>query len=234
MVLALNMFDIAERQGWRIDLDRLSRELDVPVVTTVATRKRGLETLLATAQRLARQAADARAPTWREPGVADLRVAHREAERIRKACVAPPVRPDTLTGKLDSVLLHPVIGSAILLAVLFFMFQAVFAWAQPVMDAIKNGFDALGVYVGHSFPPGVLRSLISEGRDLRRRQRAGLPAPDPDPVLLHHRAGGPGLHGPRGFPDGQGDGRRGGCTAAPSFRCFPASPAPFRGSWARG
>ncbi len=37
MVLALNMYDIAERQGWSIDLDRLSRELAMPVVTTVAT-----------------------------------------------------------------------------------------------------------------------------------------------------------------------------------------------------
>ena len=70
MVLALNMFDIAERQGWRIDLERLSRELDIPVVTTVATRKRGVDALLAATQRLARQAVDCRAPTWREPGPA--------------------------------------------------------------------------------------------------------------------------------------------------------------------
>ncbi len=163
MVLALNMFDIAERQGWRIDLEGLSRELGVPVVTTVATRKRGVDALLAAAQRLAHQAADARAPTWREPGPAELRTAHREAERIRKACVAPPARPDTLTGKLDGVLLHPVFGSVILLGLLFLMFQAVFTWAQPLMDLIKAGFDHLGVLVGQTFPPGLLRSLISEG-----------------------------------------------------------------------
>ncbi len=164
MLLALNMFDIAERQGWRIDLERLSRELDIPVVTTVATRKRGLDALLATAQRLARGPGTlSSAVSWREPGPAELRTAHREAERLYKACIAQPARPDTLTGKLDSVLLHPIAGSAILLGLLFLMFQAVFTWAQPVMDAIKDGFDALGVFVGQTFPPGVLRSLISEG-----------------------------------------------------------------------
>ena len=40
MVLALNMIDIAQRQGIDIDLEALSRELGCPVVTTVATRKR--------------------------------------------------------------------------------------------------------------------------------------------------------------------------------------------------
>ena len=168
MLLALNMFDIAERQGWRIDVDALSRELAMPVVTTVATRKRGMDLLLAAAERLAaeRLAAGAMssAPaSWREPGPAELRAAHREAERIVKACVAPPSRPDTLTGRIDGVLLHPIFGSAILLAVLFLMFQAVFTWAQPVMDLIKAAFDHLGVLVGRTLPPGLLRSLISDG-----------------------------------------------------------------------
>ena len=163
MLLVLNMVDIAERQGWRIDLERLSRELDMPVVTTVATRKRGLDALLAAVERLARSPGARREPGWVEPSAADLRVAHKEAERIRKACVAPPARPDTVTGRLDSVLLHPVAGSVILLTVLFLMFQAVFTWAQPAMDLIKDGFDALGVLVGHTVPPGLLRSLISEG-----------------------------------------------------------------------
>ena len=76
MVLALNMFDIAERQGWRIDLARLSQELDAPVVTTVATRKRGLDELLATVRTLASRAAKASA--WREPTPGELRAAHRE------------------------------------------------------------------------------------------------------------------------------------------------------------
>jgi len=36
------------------------------------------------------------------------------------------------------VLLHPAGGLAILLVLLFFMFQAVFSWAQPVMDLIHG------------------------------------------------------------------------------------------------
>ena len=163
MLLALNMYDIAERQGWRIDLERLSQELAMPVVTTVATRRRGMEAVLGAAQRLARETAASPRSTWSEPSAGELRSAHREAERIRKACVQPPSQPDTLTGRLDGVLLHPLFGSAILLGVLFLMFQAVFTWAQPLMDLIKAAFDHLGVLVGQTLPPGLLRSLISDG-----------------------------------------------------------------------
>ena len=162
LVLALNMFDIAERQGWRIDLERMAAELGLPVVTTVATRKRGLDKLTEAAHQLVEGGAAANA-NWREPSATDLRDAHREAERIRRACVHPPAQPDTLTGRIDAVLLHPVAGSAILLALLFLMFQAVFTWAQPPMDWIKAAFDHLGVLVGAVVPEGVLRSLISDG-----------------------------------------------------------------------
>ena len=161
MVLALNMIDIAERHGFAIDIPRLSAELGLPVTTTVATRRRGLDALLTQVEAAA--SGDRAAPVWRAPDAAELRAAHREAERILKACVVPPKLPDTWTGRLDAVLLHPVFGLVILLAVLFLMFQAVFAWAQPVMDLISHGFELLGGEVKAHLPEGPLRDLLSDG-----------------------------------------------------------------------
>ncbi len=161
IVLALNMYDIAQRQGLRIDIDRLSRELGVPIVTTVATRKRGIDELVA--------AVDAMEPgagadnSWSEPSAAQLRAAHREAERILKLCVRPAERPDTWTGRIDAVLLHPVAGMVILLSILFLMFQAVFSWATPAMDVIEGGFSALGGLVAQILPEGLLRSFVADG-----------------------------------------------------------------------
>ena len=162
IVLALNMFDIATRQGLRIDLERLSTELGVPVVTTVATRKRGLDGLTAEVER----AADLIAPlenVWREPDAAQLRAAHRRAEQIMKTCVRPPERPDSWTGRIDGVLLHPVAGILILLTLLFVMFQAVFSWATPGMDLIEAVFGAINEIVVRYMPDGLLRSLITDG-----------------------------------------------------------------------
>ncbi|MBN9558847.1 MAG: ferrous iron transport protein B [Alphaproteobacteria bacterium] len=162
LVLVLNMFDIAERQGIRIDLDGLSRALNVPVVTTVAVRKRGLDALLRKLDELSAQGVHG-ATAWREPSAAEIRAAHRDSERIMREFVKPPLRPDTWTGRLDSVLLHPVAGTLILLVILFLMFQAVFSWATPVMDLIDAGFTWLGTLVAEYLPDGLLRSFIADG-----------------------------------------------------------------------
>jgi len=161
MVMALNMYDIAQRQGLQIDLEGLSRDLGMPVVTTVATRKRGLPDLIAAVEKQAHHATHQ--SEWHAPSAAEVRAAHREAERLMKAHVQPPARPDTLTGKLDSVLLHPVAGLAILFGVLFVMFQAVFSWATPAMDGIEAGFALLGQWIGATVGNDLLRSLLVDG-----------------------------------------------------------------------
>jgi ferrous iron transport protein B len=164
MLLVLNMIDIARRRGIDIDLDKMSAELGIPVVTSTAVRRAGLDDLLRRLDQLAAGGAGhAVASTWTPPSNADLRAAQREADRVIAAAVSEPKRPETLTGRVDAVLLHPVAGLVILLCVLFVMFQAVFAWAQPVMDLISGGFEALGARAHDLLPDGLLQSFIQNG-----------------------------------------------------------------------
>jgi ferrous iron transport protein B len=163
MVLALNMYDIAQRQGLRIDLERLSAELGLPIMPTTATRKRGIDELIAAIDVAAGALSPSAENAWTAPDADALRGAAREAERIMKACVRPPERPDTLTGRIDSVLLHPVGGLLILGALLFVMFQAVFTWATPLMDGIEASLGALGGWVAAVMPDGIWQSLIVDG-----------------------------------------------------------------------
>ena len=163
MVLALNMYDIAQRQGLRIDLEGLARELDCPIVTTVATRKRGIAELVAKVDELAAAGALAADGAWAAPDAGQIRHAHREAQRILKAHVRPPERPDTFTGKVDGVLLHPVWGLVILFALLFLMFQGVFTWAGPPADLIEQAMTGLGSLIGQALPDGLLKSFLVDG-----------------------------------------------------------------------
>ena len=163
LVLALNMYDIAQRQGLRIDIEGLSREIGAPIVTTVATRKRGIDELIAQVDAVAHDLARVSPDNWHELNAAQIRDAHREAQRIMRAYVRPPERPDTLTGKIDAVLLHPVWGLTILSVLLLVMFQAVFTWATPAMDLINLGFEGLGGLVAQVLPPGWIRDLIVDG-----------------------------------------------------------------------
>ncbi|MEZ5776700.1 MAG: FeoB small GTPase domain-containing protein, partial [Hyphomicrobiaceae bacterium] len=164
LLLVLNMVDIAKRRGVEIDIARLSSELGVPVTTSVAVRRGGTDELVARIdEALAAGLAPRAADDWQVPTAADLRAAQREADRIIRLAVRTPARPDTLTGRLDAVLLHPVAGLAILFAVLFVMFQAVFSGAAPAMDLISAGFDRLAVETRSLLPPGLLRSFIENG-----------------------------------------------------------------------
>jgi ferrous iron transport protein B len=164
LMLVLNMFDIAGRRGIKIDLDRMSAELGVPVVTSVAVRRGGTEQLLRCMDQLAdaglHGAGDA---GWQTPTPSELRAAQREADRVMRAAVGSAPPPDTVTARLDAVLLHPVAGLVILLVLLFVMFQAVFAWARPIMDLIQSGFDGLGLAAHDALPAGLLRSFIQNG-----------------------------------------------------------------------
>ena len=164
LMLVLNMIDIARRRGIDIDLVKLSKELGAPVVTSVAVRRGGTEDLL---HRIDAMAAGVSGPgsanTWTPLTAADLRAAQREADRIIGVAVSQPARPETLTGRVDAVLLHPVAGLLVLLALLFVLFQAVFTGAKPLMDLISAGFDALGDMAHDALPAGLLQSFIQNG-----------------------------------------------------------------------
>jgi len=164
MMLVLNMIDIARRRGIEIDLDRLSAELGLPVVTSTAVRRGGTEDLLRRMDEMAGGTLGAPGDnTWKPLTTGELRAAQREADRIIAVAIGEPKRPDTVTARVDGVLLHPVAGLLILLCILFVMFQAVFAWAKPLMDLIAAGFELLGVMAHDALPDGLLQSFIQNG-----------------------------------------------------------------------
>lgn len=164
MLLVLNMIDIADRRSIKIDIAAMSRELGIPVTTASAVRRGGVDDLMSRLDDLSSlPPVKSGAIPWSPPGSRDLRAAQREADRIIAATVEKPPVADTLTSRLDAVLLHPVAGLIILLVLMFVMFQAVFTWAQPPMEAISAGFDWLGDQVNANLPAGLLQSFIQNG-----------------------------------------------------------------------
>jgi len=164
LALVLNMFDIATRRGVTVDVARLSEALGVPVVTSIAVRKGGTADLLRLTDELLAQApTKPRENLWQPLTVSELRATQREADRIIATSVSLPERPDTWTARIDAVVLHPIGGLAILLLILVVMFQAVFAWAQPLMELLSSSFDAAGQFVHDTLPAGLLQSFLQNG-----------------------------------------------------------------------
>jgi len=159
LLLALNMSDLARKRGIVVDKDALARELGVPVVETVGVRPSGVTELLG---RL-----DAQWPAMAQlaasSGNADVVRDHAEVRRILAAVGGEARMSETMSDRVDRIVLHPVLGLLILAATLFLVFQAVFAWATVPQDAITAGVDALAGYLRTVMPDNALRSLLLDG-----------------------------------------------------------------------
>ncbi len=157
MIVAVNMMDAARQRGIGIDLDALQRELGVPVVETVAVRRNGARALL---ERIDHVAEHLPAPAGRMDEGTDI---HAETRRLLALAVDMPTRTAKIDDALDRWLLHPVFGLLALAVVMFLIFQAVYAWATPLMDGIDAGTAWLGQTVGAALPEGPLNSLLVDG-----------------------------------------------------------------------
>ncbi len=153
MLLALNMSDAAARRGIVIDRARLSRELGIPIVSTVAVQRHGVRELI--------ERIDA-APPAPPPAPRDGNL-HAEVRRLLAECVTMPRHTAAIDDALDRVVLHPVWGLAILALLMFVIFQAVFTGARPFMDGIDHAMQWLGAWLGGALPDGPLRSLVQDG-----------------------------------------------------------------------
>ncbi|HRX60335.1 MAG TPA: ferrous iron transport protein B [Candidatus Competibacter sp.] len=167
LILVLNMMDIAQKRGCQISIEALSRQLGIPVVTTVAMRKSGVQDLLGQIDALLNQAPAGNGLTalsdWVEPSPDAIRAYHREVERLLREAVVREGTPEHFTRQLDRVLLHPVAGPLILLTLLFLMFQAVFSWAETPMDWIDGGIASLQQWLSAHMQDSLLKSLMVDG-----------------------------------------------------------------------
>ncbi len=162
LVVALNMNDLAESRGFRLDRARLEQELGVPVVATVAIRDGGAHALLERLESLSRPG-PREAARWLDPTFEEIQHTQREVRRILHAAgYVEPARKRFLQ-QIDALVMHPIAGPAILAALLFFVFQAVFSWAAMPMELVNAGVTWIGNTVQAAMPDGLLRSLVVDG-----------------------------------------------------------------------
>ena len=154
-VVALNMVDLAARDGLTLDHQALAQALGVPVIETVAVRRRGMAELGA-----AIQAALTNAP--KSDAALSANVAS-EARRIAHLTIIAEAPHRQWTRRIDAIVLHPILGSLLLLFTLFLMFQAVFSGAKIPQQMITDAITALQNYVITALPPSLLRSALTDG-----------------------------------------------------------------------
>lgn len=161
VVFALNMIDIAEKQGDLINEDLLSQKLNSSVIALNSRLKKGID-------KLKDALLENHEPiTFLE--TEDRKYTQHILERFEKiasilsACIQKIERKDSLTSTIDRFVLHPILGYVIFFLVLIAMFQSIFNWASYPTEWIEIGFGALTDFLTDILPDNFLSSLLLDG-----------------------------------------------------------------------
>lgn len=165
MVLALNQMDEAAKRGFSFDIPGLSKALGIPVIETVAVNSKGTQALRKVLDNYAKERPlnpdeDVITFAQEKPSIESI---YQEIEGIMRDFVTQPDESNGIQDKIDSVVMHPVLGLVFLAVLLLVIFQAVFAWASPFIDLIDEGFSWLGETVATYMPEGILQDFIVNG-----------------------------------------------------------------------
>lgn len=148
IILAVNMVDILENNGFMIDYEKLSSEMDVTIVPISAAKKTGIKELIEVLETKTFKSSTSNErfdfKTEKE--------AYTFIEKVLKNSIKSSKeiqRP--FTEKLDKFILHPILAFPLFIVAIAIMFQLTFAWVgQPIsdwMDGLLN--DALIPWLGH-------------------------------------------------------------------------------------
>jgi ferrous iron transport protein B len=168
-LLVLNMWDELEDRGGKVDDAALARRLGVQVARTDAHGGVGVEDVRAfLAAVVRRDGAHGRAVTNVPRGTA-LPMMDAFAERrrrvreiVREAGFVQPGASSS-SERLDAICLHRVWGPLVFLAVVVLVFQAIFAWATPLIDGVDALISSSGEWLGSALPDTWFRSLLVDG-----------------------------------------------------------------------
>jgi ferrous iron transport protein B len=162
-LVLLNMSDLMEARGGHIDTLALAQELGVPVAKISATRGAGLDSITHFLNRKAEPEAPVSAIKIELPVVGNPRSYRQWATGISTRTKYKAPISNQVTKRIDGVLLHPVWGPLIFLAVVFAVFQVVFSIGQPLSDGFGNVLNAAGDKVALLLGHGWLESLAIDG-----------------------------------------------------------------------
>ena len=173
IIVALTMFDLAERNGLRIDVDKLSAALGVQVVPVIANRRSSVDNLSRAVLSAVAEGSGAKSTSSFSSVFSDLSGAswqerltarYRWIERVvADAVEGNDSQQPNLSERIDAVVTHRFLGPLILFVVMLLIFQTIFSWANLPMNLIDHVFSALGGLLRAHFPPGILTDLLVDG-----------------------------------------------------------------------
>lgn len=166
VTVVANMGDILMRHRLSIDTEGLSEALGVPVLLVSARTGEGLDSIIARLES-PQMAAVVQAPQAgggvlaSEGGPADNAL-YAEARRLAEQYGAPSDVLLQAQSRLDHFFLGSLSGGLTFSIIMLILFQSIFTWSAPVMDAVEAGVIGLGSWLLPYLSEGVFRDFVAD------------------------------------------------------------------------
>jgi ferrous iron transport protein B len=160
------MGDILTRHRLSLDTEGLSEALGVPVLLVSARTGEGLDSIIARLES-PQMAAVVQAPQSgggvlaSEGGPADDAL-YAEARRLAEEYGAPSDVLLQAQSRLDHFFLGSLSGGLTFSIIMLILFQSIFTWSAPVMDAVEEGVIGLGSWLLPYLSEGVFRDFVAD------------------------------------------------------------------------
>ncbi|WP_104695453.1 ferrous iron transport protein B [Helicobacter salomonis] len=158
VLMALNMWDEAEKEGLKIDIDLLSKDLGVPCVPTSASTHFNMDPLLDQLITLHRNGKE-----MRNLPAASKEEAFQFCRALANKVCRRTQGMSTYTQRIDKYLMHPIYGVPIFLAFMFVVFYMSFLVGGGLQTYVDDGFawlaDTIKAHAGNE----QIGSLLGDG-----------------------------------------------------------------------
>lgn len=123
IVILLNMVDLADVKGIKIDYDRLAKNLNVTILPIVAKKKTGLENIKSVIENAAKSVVDYPIHFGNETET------YRKLEEIISDCtISPLTNKKSISDRIDDIVLNPILAYPIFIGILLLLFKFTFDW----------------------------------------------------------------------------------------------------------
>ena len=138
IVILLNMVDLAEAKGIKLDYDKLAKNLNVTILPIVAKKKTGLQNI----KSIIENASKARVNYPIDFG--DETQTYKKIEEIiSDATIVPSIKKKSISDRIDDVILNPILAYPIFIGILLLLFKFTFDWVGgPLQEWLGEAIEA--------------------------------------------------------------------------------------------
>ena len=140
IVILLNMVDLAEAKGIKIDYDKLAKNLNVTILPIIAKKKSGLENMKSVIENASRTFVNYNINFGNE-----TETYKKLEEIISDATIVPSTKKESVSDRIDNIVLNPILAYPIFIGILLLLFKFTFDWVGGPLQEWFGG--AIETYV---------------------------------------------------------------------------------------